>query len=125
MIKSRGDDADIREDEAGIDYDSFKQMQRGARYFEIIDPNSNENKNTKRKTETDMRIFTAYLVNLLVLCHFFHSLYDMNSLHTCSNCDVFYISKSFNQRTNCTTLTVSKKNNNNKTIKKYVCMIFA
>lgn len=71
MIKSRGDDADIREDEAGIDYDSFKQMQRGARYFEIIDPNSNENKNTKRKTETDMRIFTAYLVNLLVLCHFF------------------------------------------------------
>jgi len=46
--------------------ESYTLMQRNTRYFDSMDPDSNENKNTKRKTETDMRIFTAYLVSRLL-----------------------------------------------------------
>lgn len=45
--------------------EEYKLIQRNNRFYDSmnIDPHSSENKNTKRKTETDMRIFTAYLVS--------------------------------------------------------------
>lgn len=46
----------------------FKLSQRTSRFYENhdddFDANLNENKNTKRKTETDMRIFSSYLVSI-------------------------------------------------------------
>lgn len=51
-----------------MDAARFKFSQRTARFYENhdseFDVNFNENKNTKRKTETDMRIFSSYLVSI-------------------------------------------------------------
>lgn len=51
-----------------MDVSRFKLNQRAGRFFENndtdFDESLNENKNTKRKTETDMRIFSSYLVSI-------------------------------------------------------------